>query len=236
MSDYDTLMKKFERADNLTEEDINSILQSLSNNPAINAGETPPLDQNRGTNGPEHKFRDRFYFLRTLPLPTGECILLLDREYPVYEPKINGKTKRSNDLLGVRWGQHDLTKKVAAIELKWDSNTPLYALLEVARNCILLSISKKRLEDSWKITQEKCFKHFTKRNIFSKICPENTSGIILGPMKWYEDHSDQKEVCLDLAQRMTKRLGISFEFIAPIEKEVRPTSSPTQLLPLINIW
>ena len=133
------------------------------------AGEVPRLGRSPGPGKtPELILRDRLWWLRNLSIKDGANVFLLSSEFPVYE---RPQKKRSIDLLGVYREFQAPQAKTAVIELKWASNSPLYALFEVARNAVLLCQSKPRVEASWKQRDKKAYpeRRGFRTRIFSTI-------------------------------------------------------------------
>ncbi len=200
------------------------------------AGEVPCLGR-LPTMGKTNELilRDRLWWLRNLSLGVGANVFLLSSEYPVYEKP---KTRRSIDLLGVYREFQAPLAKTAVIELKWGSDTPLYALFEVARNAVLLCKSKARLEASWKNRDQKAYpeRRGFRNQIFSTITEKSMVAAVLGPQGWYEKYEWLKTICVRSADRLPPITGgIQFEFWT-FPKSVRPKSSPNQFMPIQKMW
>jgi len=200
------------------------------------AGETPRLGRLPGTGQtPELILRDRLWWLRNWSLQDGANVFLLSSEYPVYE---RPQTRRSIDLLGVYREFQAPLAKTAVIELKWASNSPLYALFEVARNAVLLCQSKPRVEASWKQRDKKAYpeRRGFRTRIFSTITKKNMLAAVLGPQGWYEKYSWLKKMCVKRADGLCQITGgIQFEFWT-FPKSVKPKSSPNQFMPIKKMW
>ncbi len=200
------------------------------------AGETPRLGRLPGTGQtPELILRDRLWWLRNWSLQDGANVFLLSSEYPVYE---RPKTRRSIDLLGVYREFQAPVAKTAVIELKWASNSPLYALFEVARNAVLLCQSKPRVEASWKQRDKKAYpeRRGFRTRIFSTITAKNMVAAVLGPQGWYEKYKWLETICVQRADRLNPITGgIQFEFWT-FPKSVKPKSSPNQFMPIKKMW
>jgi hypothetical protein len=200
------------------------------------AGKVPRLGRLPGTGKtPELLLRDRLWWLRNLSLQNGANVFLLSSEYPVYE---RPQTRRSIDLLGVYRDFQAPLAKTAVIELKWASNSPLYALYEVARNAVLLCKSKPRVEASWKHRDKKAYpeRRGFRTRIFSTITEKNMVAIILGPQGWYEKYQWLEPICVQRADRLRPVTGgIQFEFWT-FPQSVKPKSSPNQFMPIKKIW
>lgn len=203
------------------------------------AGELHKCGCHRNTRDGEIEVRDRLWHLRCLPTSLGRHVYLLTREFALYQ---FGKSRRNSiDLLGLECPHEGRSRKrVVVIELKFNpkTNSPLYALAEVARYGVLLAKSGTLVAESFRHREREAF---PLGNPGQLIIPKTIDSstvicVVLAPQEWYANNKDQRVRCEEWQTLLRKETGIEFEFWTFCEEGLKDKSHPSRFVPLRRAW
>ena len=188
-----------------------------------------------GTTG-ELNFRNKLFWLKTLPLENGEAFIVLHPEAAgYYEEK---KSKYSADLLGLwRAGK---TTRFAVAELKAGKNGDpvLYAVAEGLRNLFFLWQERTKLGALWMKYMKKCVQdEVVPENVWGRGHPfaefdmKNLCLLIIGDESWRKSQS----ACMDDVPREVKLGNLNVKVaVYSTPPRAKAQSKPHILLPLRN--
>ncbi|MDP3920352.1 MAG: hypothetical protein Q8R76_06060 [Candidatus Omnitrophota bacterium] len=182
----------------------------------------------KGTKG-ELWYRNRLYWLKTIPLDGDGCFIALHSESPVYQK--NKKGRWPADLFGLFHERQ--TTMLCVIELKAGTagDNVLYAIVEGARNLHLLRQAHPALVKSWVAAGKADRNAWGKGNPLAEVSKKRTKLIILGDWAWIKAQGKWKGAAKTLRGLLANSLKQDLS-IHCLNKNAKPASKPHALLPV----
>jgi hypothetical protein len=236
----DKILKKLKRKSNDANTSLNLLCafnENLLKTLPQNKGKGPDFSRlpGNGTRG-ELRFRNKLFWLRTIPLENNSTFIALHSETGGYYSEKKGKY--SADLLGICHKSNPATTQFALAELKaGKSGDPIfYAVAEGLRNIYLHWQGIERLSCIWSKWSKKSIKNAEIRgsvwgsgNPFNRLDMKNICLLIIGDHSWAEAQRDRvKYVPIEI-----KLNGINVEIsVYSLAARGKDRSNPYMLLPL----